>query len=252
MGWSMPLSVIPKGNLPADFSQRYQAVSGLNTIDFIEAIFGEPVLFGPVAAVTSFGAESAVLLHLIASVAPAAPILFIDTGFHFPETLQYRDTLINLFQLEAVKTIRLDPLSEKRSDALGNLHLLDPDACCALRKVSVLRRALKPYSGWIAGQKRYQSDERSRIDRLEWDAEQAMWKFNPLADWSVTDLMRYQNHHQLPSHPLASAGFRSVGCAPCTTAVGVGEDVRAGRWRGTSKRECGLHRPADLIVVSGA
>lgn len=248
----MPPSVIPKGNLPAEFSQRHHAVSALGTADFIEAIFGEPALFGPVAAVTSFGTESAVLLHLIASVAPAAPVLFIDTGFHFAETLQYRDALIREFALSSVRTIRLDPLSEKRSDPSRKLHVSDPDACCALRKVSVLRRALTPYSGWVTGQKRYQTDERSRIDRLEWDADQAKWKFNPLADWSVADLIRYQNQHHLPHHPLASAGFRSIGCAPCTTAVSAGEDIRAGRWRDTAKRECGLHRPADLIVASGA
>ena len=248
----MPLSVIPQGNLPAEFSQRYQAVSGLGTADFISALFGDEALFGPVAAVTSFGAESAVLLHLIASIAPNAPILFIDTGFHFAETIQYRDTLVNELGLSSVRTIRLDPLSEKRSDLSGKLHVIDPDACCALRKVSVLQRVLTPYSGWVAGQKRFHSLERSRIDRLEWDAEQAKWKFNPLADWSTSDLMRYQTEYQLPAHPLATAGFTSIGCAPCTTAVGVGEDVRAGRWRGTQKRECGLHRPADLIVVSGS
>ena len=129
----MLLSVIPQGNLPAEFSQRYQAVSALSTVDFIETLFGEEALFGPVAAVTSFGAESAVLLHLIASVAPDAPILFIDTGFHFSETLQYRDQLVNQFRLSSVKTIQLDPLSEKRSDSSGKLHAIDPDACCALR-----------------------------------------------------------------------------------------------------------------------
>ena len=248
----MPLSVIPQGHLPPDFSQHYQAVSGLGTADFISALFGDEARFGPVAAVISFGAESAVLLHLIASVAPDAPILFIDTGFHFSETLQYRDQLVNQFRLSSVKTIQLDPLSEKRSDSSGKLHAIDPDACCALRKVSVLQRALTPYSGWVAGQKRFHSYERSRIDRLEWDADQAKWKFNPLADWSASDLMRYQTQHQLPAHPLAAAGFSSIGCAPCTTAAGVGEDVRAGRWRGTQKRECGLHRSADLIVVSGS
>ena len=105
----MPLSVIPKGNLPAEFSQRYQAVSALSTTDFIRTLFGGEALFGPVAAVTSFGAESAVLLHLIASIAPNAPILFIDTGFHFAETLQYRDTLVNRLGLSSLRTIRLDP-----------------------------------------------------------------------------------------------------------------------------------------------
>ena len=248
----MPLSVIPQGNLPAEFSQRYQAVSGLSTTDFIETLFGDEALFGPVAAVSSFGAESAVLLHLIASVAPDAPVLFIDTGFHFSETLGYRDQLVSQFGLSSVKTIQLDPLSEKRSDPSRKRYAIDPDECCALRKVSVLQRALTPYSGWVAGQKRFHSHERSRIDRLEWDADQSKWKFNPLADWSASDLMRYQAQHQLPAHPLAAAGFTSIGCAPCTTAVGVGEDVRAGRWRGTQKRECGLHRQVDLIVVSGS
>ena len=105
---------------------------------------------------------------------------------------------------------------------------------------------------WVAGQTRYPSHWRNRIDRHEWDVNQAKWKFNPLANWSASDLMHYQTQHQLPAHLLAAAGFCSIGCAPCMTAVGVGENVRAGRWRGTQKREFGLHRPADFIVVSGS
>ena len=238
-------------NLPADFTRQHHALAGLDTHDFLSFIFATHRPFGQVAAVTSFGAESAVLLRLIADVAPSAPIIFIDTGFHFDETLAYRDELVSHLGLQSVKTVGLDPLSEKRSDANGMLHLTDPDGCCQLRKVAVLDHALRGQDGWVSGQKRYQSHERSTIDRLEWDSARGKWKFNPLADWNTSDLMTYQTQHQMPPHPLAAAGYLSVGCSPCTTPVTDGEDVRAGRWRHHEKRECGLHRPADLIVATG-
>jgi len=145
----------------------------------------------------------------------------------------------------------LDPLSEKRSDPARRLHLEDPDACCQLRKVKVLNHVLRDFGGWIAGQKRYQSHERSTIDRVEWDSARGKWKFNPLADWNTTDLLTYQTQHKMPAHPLAAVGYLSVGCSPCTTPVAAGEDMRAGRWRKHEKLECGLHRPADVIVAAG-
>ena len=150
-----------------------------------------------------------------------------------------------------MRTVGLDPLSEKRSDPARDLHLKDPDACCRLRKVKVLDHALRSYDGWISGQKRYQSHERSKIDRVEWDSARGKWKFNPLADWDTADLLAYQTQHTMPAHPLASAGYLSVGCSPCTTPVTAGEEPRAGRWRQHEKLECGLHRPADVIVAAG-
>ena len=236
--------------LPADFNRQYHALAGLDTREFLSWVFAPHKHFGKVGVVTSFGTESAVLLHLIADVAPAASVIFIDTGFHFEETLAYRDELTHYLGLQSVRTVGLDPLSEKRSDSARRLHLEHPDACCQLRKVKVLAHALRDYDGWVSGQKRYQSRERSKIDRVEWDRARGKWKFNPLADWGTPDLLRYQTQHKMPAHPLASAGYLSVGCSPCTTPVKSGEDMRAGRWRQHEKLECGLHRPAGLIVAT--
>ena len=237
--------------LPVDFNRQYHALAGLATEEFLSWVYAPHKPFGEVGVVTSFGAESAVMLHLIAEVAPDAPVIFIDTGFHFDETLAYRDELVSHLGLVNVRTVGLDPLSEKRSDSARDLHLNDPDACCQLRKVKVLDHALMIYDGWISGQKRYQSHERSKIDRVEWDSARGKWKFNPLADWDTADLVTYQTEHIMPAHPLASAGYLSVGCSPCTTPVTAGEEPRAGRWRQHEKLECGLHRPADMIVAAG-
>lgn len=237
--------------LPVDFNRQYHALAGLDTREFLSWVYAPYKPFGNVGVVTSFGTESAVLLHLIAEVAPAAPVIFIDTGFHFDETLAYRDELVSHLGLRNVRTVGLDPLSEKRSDPARRLHLDNPDACCELRKVKVLNHALRDHDGWISGQKRYQSHERSKIDRVEWDSARAKWKFNPLADWNTADLLTYQTQHQMPAHPLASVGYSSVGCSPCTTPVTAGEDMRAGRWRHREKLECGLHRSADLIAATG-
>ena len=238
-------------HLPADFNRQNHALAGLNTREVFSWLYASHKPLGRVGVVTSFGAESAVLLHLIAEVAPEAPVIFIDTGFHFDETLAYRDELVSHLGLVNVRTVGLDPLSEKRSDPARDLHLKDPDACCQLRKVKVLDHALRSCDGWISGQKRYQSRERSKIDRVEWDSARGKWKFNPLADWDTADLVSYQTQHKMPAHPLASSGYLSVGCSPCTTPVTAGEEPRAGRWRQHEKLECGLHRPAYVIVAAG-
>lgn len=237
--------------LPPSFNEQHHALSGLDTPDFLEAILSGESPFGPLGAVSSFGTDSSVLLHLIAMIVPATPVLFLDTGFHFEETLAHLNSVVQRLGLESVRTFRVDPLSEKRADASRALHRTQPDDCCHLRKVQVLDRALRPFSGWISGQKRFQTRERAAVDRLEWDAERGKWKFNPLADWSNADLLRYRAKHQLPEHPLEVLGYRSVGCKPCTTPVGNGEDARAGRWREHQKLECGLHGQSDLIAASG-
>ena len=204
-----------------------------------------------VGVVTSFGAESAVMLHLIAEVAPDAPVIFIDTGFHFDETLAYRDELVSHLGLVNVRTVGLDPLSEKRSDPARDLHLKDPDACCQLRKVKVLDHALRSCDGWISGQKRYQSHERSKIDRVEWDSARGKWKFNPLADWDTADLVSYQTQHKMPAHPLASAVICLSGVRRVRHLWWLERNHALGRWRQHEKLECGLHRPADVIVAAG-
>lgn len=192
-----------------------------------------------IAAVSSFGTESAVLLHMIAQVDRATPVLFLDTGHLFEETLAYRDTLAARLGLTQVQTFSPDPAALAARDAESGLWAEDPDACCALRKVEPLARALGPYGAWINGRKRYQAATRTAIAVAEQDGDRV--KFNPLAAMGREQLLAYMDTHGLPRHPLEKHGFASIGCMPCTTRVKPGEDPRAGRWRGKAKTECGIH-----------
>ena len=194
---------------------------------------------GRIALVSSFGAESAVLAHMISEIDPATPIIFVDTGKLFPETLEYRDTLIEQLGLTNVITCSPDPTDLARRDPDGTLHERDHDACCALRKTDTLEKALRGYEAWITGRKRNHNDVRQSLNVLE----VADWrlKANPLADWSREDVEAYFIEHDLPRHPLVAQNYLSIGCAPCTTPVAEGEDPRAGRWRDTEKTECGIH-----------
>ncbi|MFG1417985.1 phosphoadenylyl-sulfate reductase [Xanthobacter sp. V0B-10] len=194
---------------------------------------------GRIAAVSSFGTESVVLLHMIAQVSKAAPIVFLDTGHLFPETLAYRDQLVELLGLTQVLTFSPDPQALADRDKDAGLWAEDPDACCAVRKVEPLARALAPYAAWINGRKRYQAQTRSTIPVVEGDG--ARVKFNPLATLGREDLLAYMERQGLPHHPLEKHGFLSIGCMPCTSRVKPGEDPRAGRWRGRAKTECGIH-----------
>jgi phosphoadenosine phosphosulfate reductase len=197
------------------------------------------------AAVSSFGAESAVLLAAIAAVAPALPVLLIDTGYLFPETLAYRDELQQRLGLRDVRVIRPDPAEVKAEDGEGDLYSRAPDACCALRKVRPLARALDGFDGWINGRKRFQSDSRASISLVEADG--ARLKFNPLAGLSREDIAARFEQAALPPHPLEKFGFRSIGCMPCTSRSLAGEDPRAGRWRGRGKVECGIHTSLSAV-----
>lgn len=203
--------------------------------------------FGRVAAVSSFGAESAVLLHLIARVDAAAPVMFIDTGMLFAETLAYRDDLAARLGLADVRTIRPTRDAVRRADPWGRLHQSDPDACCDLRKTQTLDAALEDFDGWITGRKRHQATTRSDLGLIE-RAANGKTKLNPLAFWSPDDLAEYATAFDLPQHPLVAHGYPSIGCAVCTSPVRKGEDARAGRWRGRDKTECGIHIVDGAIV----
>ena len=191
------------------------------------------------ALVSSFGTESAALLKVMADVDPAIPVIFLDTGHLFAETLAYRDTLIERLGLRDVRTVK--PLAEdlSREDADKDLWFTDPDACCRLRKVEPLSRALAPFSAWLNGRKRFQGGARAAIPAVEQDG--ARLKFNPFANASREDIAAIYAGANLPPHPLLASGFRSVGCMPCSSKAAVGEDERAGRWRGRGKTECGIH-----------
>jgi phosphoadenosine phosphosulfate reductase len=191
------------------------------------------------ALVSSFGTESAALLKVMADVDPAIPVVFLDTGWLFQETLDYRDTLTRQLGLADVRSIK--PLEEtlSREDPDKELWFSDPDACCRIRKVEPLARALKPFSAWINGRKRFQGGLRADIPVVEQDG--ARLKFNPFANVSREEIEAIYKSANLPPHPLAAKGFLSVGCMPCTSRSEADEDARAGRWRGRDKTECGIH-----------
>ena len=191
------------------------------------------------ALVSSFGTESAALLKVMADVDPAIPVVFLDTGWLFEETLAYRDTLIATLGLRDVRSIK--PLEEtlSREDPDRELWFSDPDACCRIRKVEPLKRALAPFSAWINGRKRFQGGLRADIPVVEEDG--ARLKFNPFANVSREEIEAIYARAKLPPHPLAASGYLSVGCMPCTSRTSPNEDARAGRWRGRPKTECGIH-----------
>ena len=191
------------------------------------------------ALVSSFGTESAALLKVMADVDPVIPVIFLDTGWLFEETLAYRDTLIATLGLRDVRSIK--PLQEALSREDGNRELwfTDPDACCRVRKVEPLKRALAPFRAWINGRKRFQGGLRAAIPVVEEDG--IRLKFNPFANLAREQIEAIYKLAKLPPHPLVASGFLSIGCMPCTSRTSANEDARAGRWRGRAKTECGIH-----------
>jgi phosphoadenosine phosphosulfate reductase len=198
---------------------------------------------GRVALVSSFGADSAVLLHIVAEVDPDLPVVFLDTGRLFAETLEYRTRLTEMLGLTDVRTVTPDPARLGASDPHRALWMTNPDLCCHIRKTEPLQRALEGFDAWFTGRKRFQNAQRSTLRLFEADGERI--KINPLASWSIVDLKAYMIEHGLPEHPLVAKGYPSIGCVPCTSRVAVGEDLRAGRWRGLDKTECGIHMPLE-------
>ena len=201
---------------------------------------------GTIAMVSSFGAESVALLHLIAEVDAATPVLFVDTGRHFDETLEYRDRLIDHLGLKDVRSVGPSAEEIAALDADSTRATWDPDGCCAFRKVKPLERALAGFDAWITGRKRFQVATRAALPVYEFDGTHV--KVNPLANWSAPDIETYIARHRLPIHPLIAAGYRSISCAACTSIARPGEDPRDARWRGFAKTECGIHRPINFIA----
>jgi len=191
------------------------------------------------AVVSSFGTESAVLLKFVADVDRDIPVIFLDTGWLFQETLDYRDALVARLGLGDVRTVHPREEDLARHDTDRDLWFSNPDECCRIRKVEPLSRALQPFAAWINGRKRFQGGLRAAIPIVEADG--ARLKFNPLATVSAEELRLTFEAAGLPPHPLAASGFASVGCMPCTSRSEPDEDARAGRWRGRDKTECGIH-----------
>jgi phosphoadenosine phosphosulfate reductase len=192
-----------------------------------------------IALVSSFGGESAVLLHLLSEIDRSVPVVFLDTGRLFPETLEYRSQLTERLGLTDVRTVRPDPDRLAAEDPHRALWMTNPDFCCHIRKTEPLRRALQGFDAWFTGRKRFQNAMRAGLAVFEADGPRV--KVNPLAHWTSKDLAAYAARHELPEHPLVAQGYPSIGCVPCTTRVAPGEDQRAGRWRSLDKTECGIH-----------
>ncbi len=197
------------------------------------------VQIGKMALVSSFGAESVVLLHMVAQIDKATPVIFLDTEMLFPETLTYQREVATKLGLTDVRIIGPNRDDVLKEDVDGLLHQADTDACCDLRKTRPLAEALVAFDGWITGRKQFQGGKRADLPLFEKEGRKI--KVNPLNKWSAQDLRDYISKHDLPRHPLVAKGYPSVGCMPCTTRVSDHEDQRAGRWRDSEKTECGIH-----------
>jgi phosphoadenosine phosphosulfate reductase len=195
---------------------------------------------GRIALVSSFGAESVVLLHMLSVMDRTTPVLFLNTEMLFAETLVYQRDLAERLELTDVRVLTPDRGEVFGRDPDGVLHKTDPDACCTLRKTEPLEAALAGFDAWITGRKRFQGGQRATLEFFESEEDRRI-KVNPLARWTRDDVQDYMLNNRLPRHPLVRQGYPSIGCAPCTSKVAPGEDERAGRWRGLEKDECGIH-----------
>ena len=234
----MPLEqpLAPVVERVAELNARYRH-HGATAV--LERAMSDPQV-GRIALVSSFGAESVVLLHLVSVIDRTIPVLVIDTEMLFAETIAYQTEVANKLGLTNVQRVMAERAKLDFEDPDGTLHQYSTDACCNVRKVEPLERALKGFDGWITGRKRFQGATRETVDFFEAEGETRI-KVNPLAHWGREDLEEYIVNNRLPRHPLVAKGYPSIGCAPCTSPVKPGEDPRAGRWRGTEKTECGIH-----------
>ncbi|OHC76386.1 MAG: phosphoadenosine phosphosulfate reductase [Rhodospirillales bacterium RIFCSPLOWO2_12_FULL_58_28] len=231
-----PLQERPHGaELEQRLVERYGDFGG---VDLLRVMIKEEFP-GRIAVTSSFGIEAAVLLDMVAEVDPSTPVIFLDTGMLFEETLAYRDTLTKRFKLTDMRTVRPDPADIENYDADGALNRTDTETCCYLRKVLPLEKALHGFDAWITGRKRFHGGERADLRIVEFNNNRI--KINPLAGWSRGRIAEAYEKRSLPVHPLAAAGYTSVGCSPCTRLTGSGEEVRAGRWADMEKTECGIH-----------
>ncbi|MEN2975550.1 phosphoadenylyl-sulfate reductase [Tistrella bauzanensis] len=230
-----PSAPVATNPLYDDLSFRLGRLDGVELI--AAAAFGP--LGGKLALVSSFGTEAAVLLHMISRVDRDLPVIFLETGMLFPETLAYRDQLIDRLGLRNVRSETPDPLDHAREDPTDELWMTDTDRCCAFRKVRPLARALSQVDGWISGLKRHHGGGRAAVMPVERDGRRV--KLNPLAFWDRDQVLAYFAANDLPRHPLEAQGYASIGCIPCTSRSRPGEGLRSGRWVGQGKTECGIH-----------
>lgn len=220
------------------YDQLIKRLSFFDGIDILEPLVKQHFR-NRIALVSSFGAESAVLLHMAAQVDRDIPVIFLDTQKLFWETIAYRSKLVDLLGLTNIRIFKPDEDSIRLLDPNGDLNRTDPDMCCNIRKTQPLREALLGYDAWISGRKRYHGGGRTNIPTLE-EADGRL-KIEPLARFTPADLKAYMDHYDLPAHPLVAESYRSIGCIPCTVKGGTTDNPRAGRWAGQSKEECGIH-----------
>ncbi|WP_102109231.1 phosphoadenylyl-sulfate reductase [Oceaniglobus roseus] len=246
----MPLEapLAPATERVAELNRRY-AHHGATAV--LAHALSDPQV-GSLAMVSSFGAESVALLHMVSVIDRTVPVIFLDTEMLFPETLDYQQEVATRLGLSDLRIRRPDRDALFLVDPDAMLHKSDPDACCALRKTRPLQEALAPFDGWITGRKRYQGAARAALDFFEAEPGTGRIKVNPLAHWNRGDVQDYIVNNRLPRHPLVAKGYRSIGCAPCTSPVAAGEDERAGRWRGRDKDECGIHFVNGKLVRGAA
>jgi phosphoadenosine phosphosulfate reductase len=233
-----------------DVAGLEDAIGGLDARAILRLAI-EKLFAGRIALTSSFGADSAVLLHMLAQVARDTPVLFLDTGKLFPETIAYRDELVARLGLTDVRIVRPSGARLQDEDPSGYLWTVDPDRCCEVRKVEPLAKVLGDFDAWITGRKRFQGASRKALSVFE--IADGKVKVNPLAKWQAHEIEAYLTRHGLPRHPLVAQGYASIGCATCTSPVKPGEDQRAGRWRHKGKTECGIHnRPQGPRIESTA
>jgi phosphoadenosine phosphosulfate reductase len=242
-----PVETDPKAALAARLNAELRHASPSAIIEAAVRTFGDKL-----ALVSSFGAESGVLLHMAAQITPNIPVLFLDTGMHFGQTLDYRKNLAAKLGLTQVRDLRpaFEDLATK--DPKATLWQTDVDGCCHIRKVLPLDRAVEGFDAWITGRKRFQASTRMSLPVVEYA--DGKLKFNPLANASPEELAAYVETHALPAHPLVAQGYPSIGCWPCTKPVEEGADARSGRWQGLEKTECGIHlahAPGEAANVGG-
>lgn len=216
-------------------NDRFESAPAAEILSWAWARFGALV-----AVSSSFQSQSVPLLHLVSQHCPAMPVIFLDTGFHFGETLRFRDQLRERLGLN-IEVLHPEIQKNELMQRYGEgLYRRDPDLCCHINKVEPMDRYMVGKSAWISGVRRDQTAHRRTLRTLE-PAAKGLLKIHPMLDWTSRDVWTYINEHDLPVHPLLEQGYFSIGCAPCTRPVGAGEDERSGRWAGNDKTECGIH-----------
>ncbi|GJL85302.1 MAG: phosphoadenosine phosphosulfate reductase [Micavibrio sp.] len=232
--WNNSVNVQKLDKLTEDLNRDH---SSLKTLELLDVMINE-IFKNKITLVSSFGTEAALLLALTAEVNPSTPVIFLDTLKHFPETLEYRDKMIERLKLTDVRSIKPEPSAAKSSEA-EKMWETNPDGCCYIRKVLPLEESLLGFEAWINGRKRLHGGLRSDLDILEHDGRRI--KVNAIANWTPYMIDVEWKKRDLPEHPLIPFGYTSVGCQPCTVKPNPGEGPRSGRWEKFSKQECGIH-----------